>query len=100
MTNDCIKKVDHDALMCELVMLHHIESATEAYVSILKDYSFYQKENDVRTGFTDLKITSSDVGKTVLDFLVSSLSDWAKLSDWQWKRILEMPEARKNAKET
>ena len=85
--------VDKEALVGEMVCLHHMENLFTIPVSLLKDFMAYNKFNNVTSGFTDIKVTKEDVGKTVLEYLIDVLPRLARLSNYQYRNILQLPEA-------
>ena len=92
-------KINKDALIGEMVCLHHMEALFETPHSLIKDFLAYNSHNNITSGFTDLKISQSDVGKSVLQYLIEIMPYLARLSKYQYANILELPEARYNSSE-
>lgn len=86
--------IDREALIGEMVCLHHMDDLFKIPLSIIQDFMAYNKINKLSSGFTDLKVTELDVGKSVLAYLVDILPHLSELSKWQYKTILKLPEAR------
>lgn len=88
------EEIDREALIGEMVTLHYMESVFNTPVEVIRDFLLYNMANGVSSGFTTLKVTSSDVGKTVLEYMVDVMPKLASLARYQYATILKLPESR------